>query len=175
MFETKGRRVIITGAAQGMGKEFSKILLKSGAKVCISDIDEIKGNETKVLFQQKFGLDDSGVCFVKCNVSKKEDWPKLWDTAEILLKGPIEILINNAGLNPSVRVPRICKLPYSLSVYFYHIFTSRLTFCSCYCHILYIAQAHLLNADLFSTLNPRTNMSQLSQVTTLTYATLELS
>ena len=110
MFETKGRRVIITGAAQGMGKEFSKILLKSGAKVCISDIDEIKGNETKVLFQQKFGLDDSGVCFVKCNVSKKEDWPKLWDTAEILLKGPIEILINNAGLNPSVSVPRICKL-----------------------------------------------------------------
>ena len=110
MFETKGRCVIITGAAQGMGKEFSRILLKSGAKVCISDIDEIKGNETKALFQQQFGLDDSGVCFVKCNVSKKEDWPKLWDTAEILLKGPIEILINNAGLNPSVSVLRICKL-----------------------------------------------------------------
>ena len=110
MFETKGRRVIITGAAQGMGKEFSRILLKSGAKVCISDIDEIKGNGTKVLFQQKFGLDDSGVCFVKCNVSKKEDWPKLWDTAEILLEGPIEILINNAGLNPSVNVTRIWKL-----------------------------------------------------------------
>ena len=109
MFETKGRRVIITGAAQGMGKEFSKILLKSGAKVCISDIDEIKGNETKVLFQQQFGLDDSGVCFVKCNVSKKEDWPKLWDTAEILLKGPIEILINNAGLNPSVRFLKFVK------------------------------------------------------------------
>ena len=87
MFEIKDRLVIITGAAQGMGKEFSRILLKSGAKVCISDIDEIKGNETKALFQQHFGLDDSGVCFVKCNVSKKEDWPKLWDTAEILLKG----------------------------------------------------------------------------------------
>ena len=43
MFETKDRRVIITGAAQGLGKEFATRLLKSGAKVCISDIDEIKG------------------------------------------------------------------------------------------------------------------------------------
>ena len=45
MFETKGRLVIITGAAQGLGIEFAKRLLKSGAKVCISDIDEIKGKD----------------------------------------------------------------------------------------------------------------------------------
>ena len=50
MFETKGRRVIITGAAQGLGKEFAKRLLKSGAKVCISDIDEIKGKFDATVF-----------------------------------------------------------------------------------------------------------------------------
>ena len=102
MFEIKGRRAIITGGAQGMGKEFAKRLLESGGKVCLSDIDEIKGHETKELFQKQFGLNENGVCFVKCDVSNKEDWPKLWNLAENILEGPIEILINNAGLNPSV-------------------------------------------------------------------------
>ena len=102
MYDIKGRIVIITGSAQGMGKEFAKRFLENGAKVCLSDIDEIKGNETKKLFQKEFGINDNAVCFVKCDVSNKEDWPKLWNSAEIFLKGPIEILVNNAGLNPSV-------------------------------------------------------------------------
>ena len=102
MYDIKGRIVIITGSAQGMGKEFAKRFLENGAKVCLSDIDEIKGNETKKLFQKEYGINDNVVCFVKCDVSNKEDWPKLWNSAEIFLKGPIEILVNNAGLNPSV-------------------------------------------------------------------------
>ena len=39
MFELTGRRLIITGAAQGFGKEFARRLLQENCSVCISDID----------------------------------------------------------------------------------------------------------------------------------------
>ena len=54
------------------------------------------------LFLKLFALEDDGVCFVKCDVTDKEDWPQLWDYAEKFLDGPIDILINNAGLFPQV-------------------------------------------------------------------------
>ena len=102
MYDIKDSRAIITGSAQGFGKEFARRLLQNGFKVCLSDIDEQKGLETKSLFQKQFGLDDSSICFVKCDVSEKESWKILWDYAEKFLEGPIDILINNAGLNPMV-------------------------------------------------------------------------
>ena len=63
---------------------------------------QAKGQETKAMFQKQFGLSDDGVCFVKCDVTIKEDWLMLWDSAEKLLNGPIDILINNAGIFPAV-------------------------------------------------------------------------
>ena len=102
MYEVKGSRAIITGSAQGFGKEFAKRLLVKGCKVCLSDIDEVKGRETKSQFQKQFGLDDHSICFIKCDVSVKDDWNKLWDSAEKILGGKIDILINNAGLSPIV-------------------------------------------------------------------------
>ena len=54
------------------------------------------------MYQKEFGLNDNGVCFVKCDVAVKEAWSELWNTAEKLLEGPIEILVNNAGLNHTV-------------------------------------------------------------------------
>lgn len=100
MFELKGKRAIVTGGAQGLGKEFSKRLLQAGCLVCISDIDELRGDETKREFQRMFGLDDSKVCFAKCDVTRKEDWDKLWNVSEQILGGQISILVNNAGVNP---------------------------------------------------------------------------
>ena len=37
-FEIENHVAIITGSAQGMGKEIAKRLLEAGARVCISDI-----------------------------------------------------------------------------------------------------------------------------------------
>ena len=54
MFKVKDRRAIITGSAQGIGKALAKVLLQHGCKVCISDLDEQKGLETKIEFQKHF-------------------------------------------------------------------------------------------------------------------------
>ena len=102
MFDIKNRNVIITGAAQGLGKEFARRLLLKGCKVCLSDINEAKGQDTKIEFQREFGLNDNSVCFINCDVSDKEAWTKLWNFAEKNFNGPIDILVNNAGLNHTV-------------------------------------------------------------------------
>ena len=102
MFDVRGKRVIITGGAQGLGKEFARRLLQEGCRVCISDVDVDKGGETVNLFQKQFGCAEDGLCFVKCDVSQKEEWIALWDSAVKTLDGPIDILVNNAGLHPGV-------------------------------------------------------------------------
>ena len=102
MFELTGRRVIITGAAQGFGKEFTRRLLQENCCICISDIDIETGTKTVSEFQKEFDLTDDELCFVKCDVAVEQDWIDLWDNAEKLLKGPIEVLINNAGVHPGV-------------------------------------------------------------------------
>ena len=85
-------------------KQSCLIWWQEGCRVCVSDVDTTKGLETKLEFQKQFGLDENGVCFVKCDVSVKEDWQKLWDTAEKMLEGPIEVLVNNAGVHPGVSI-----------------------------------------------------------------------
>ena len=44
----KNKVAIVTGSAKGFGKEFAVRLLENGAKVCLSDVDEQTGDETKV-------------------------------------------------------------------------------------------------------------------------------
>ena len=107
MFHVQDRRAIVTGSAQGIGKALAKVLLQKGCKVCISDLDEKKGLETKIEFQKHFELTETDVCFVKCDVTASEDWEYLWNSAESKLNGKIDILINNAGIFPAVSIFQI--------------------------------------------------------------------
>ena len=63
MFDVRDRSVIITGSAQGFGKEFAERLLADGAKVCLSDVNEEGGRKTLKEFQSKHAKDR--VHFVK--------------------------------------------------------------------------------------------------------------
>ena len=42
----KDKIAIVTGSAQGIGKEFAKRLLNNGARVCLSDTNAQIGNAT---------------------------------------------------------------------------------------------------------------------------------
>merc|ERR1712212_345366 len=95
--ELKGRLVVITGSAQGLGKAFAKRLLQDGARVCLSDIQEPVGLATKTEFQEKFGSEM--VHFVRCDVTKMEDVVSLYDEAEEHFKDKVDIWCNNAGIN----------------------------------------------------------------------------
>ena len=56
-FDIKNQVSIITGSAQGFGKEFAKRLLENGAKVCLSDVNKNIGKKTLEELQKDFGND----------------------------------------------------------------------------------------------------------------------
>ena len=54
-FDVKNKIAIITGSAQGFGKEFGRIILRKGGKVCLSDVNEENGQKSLEEFQKIFG------------------------------------------------------------------------------------------------------------------------
>ena len=100
--DIKNKVCIVTGSAQGLGKEFARILLKHGAKVCLSDLEEQTGFEREALalkeFRGAFGKEN--VCYVKCDVTKENEFIALFDQTEKYFKVDcIDMLVNNAGIN----------------------------------------------------------------------------
>jgi len=89
---------IITGAAMGFGKEFSRRVLVSGGKVVVADKNVEKGKETCRELQEQFGT--SSCLFQEIDVTKKEDWETLWSIAEEFFQNQIDVLVNNAGVSP---------------------------------------------------------------------------
>ena len=88
MFDLSGKKVLITGASGGIGRELSKSFLEMGAKIIISGTDSNRLNSLKEDLHQK--------CEVyKCDLSNANDINAL--TAYLDRSGGVDILINNAG------------------------------------------------------------------------------
>ena len=87
--ELYNKIAVITGGANGIGKECANKLHKEGAKIIIADIDEKDGR--KIVRDLK-----NNVCFIKADVSKESD---IINLKNIALKkyGKVDILINNAA------------------------------------------------------------------------------
>lgn len=90
--ELNGKRGVVTGGAQGIGRAVVERLLKSGASVAIWDMDEALARKTA---GELAGL--GKVSAVKADVT---DWSSIEkataETAKIL--GGIDLLVNNAGI-----------------------------------------------------------------------------
>lgn len=90
-----GKNAIITGASKGIGKAIATRLAKEGVNVALaartrSTLDEAVKEIKK--------LSNAGVIGVECDVSSLEDLNNLVDTTRREF-GPIDILINNAGVS----------------------------------------------------------------------------
>lgn len=95
----KGKVVVITGAASGIGKETALTFARHGARVVIGDLDTV-GVETVADAIKKEG---GTVSFIGCNVVKWEDQVALFDLA-IAEFGAVDIVIPNAGINENTEV-----------------------------------------------------------------------
>ncbi len=82
-------RAVVTGGARGMGKHFARAFREEGASVLFCDVDAAGVEATS---------EEIGVPGVVADVSREESVEALFAEAERRLGGPVNVLVNNAGI-----------------------------------------------------------------------------
>lgn len=100
MFRLTGKNALVTGATGGIGAAIAKALAKQGAKLVLSSTKEEKLQE----LANEIGGD---VKYVACNLSDIAAVEALFDKAEELAGGQIDILVCNAGITKDNLVLRM--------------------------------------------------------------------
>ena len=88
MGQLDGKVGLITGAASGIGAACARVLSREGAKLVLTDLDDVAG--------QQIAHDTDGV-FVLHDVADEAGWPTVIATAERKFGG-LHILVANAGI-----------------------------------------------------------------------------
>ena len=93
-FDLTGRTAFVTGATSGLGRHFAKVLAGAGAAVAVA------GRRIDRLNDVKAEIEDAGgrAAAIPLDVTDAAAIAPALDAAEAAL-GPIDILINNAGLS----------------------------------------------------------------------------
>lgn len=100
MFRLTGKNALITGATGGIGSEIAKALAKQGAKLVLSGTKEEKLQELATQI-------DGEVKYLTCNLSDSASVEALFDKAEELVGGQIDILVCNAGITKDSLILRM--------------------------------------------------------------------
>lgn len=80
---------IVTGGARGMGYHFAQRLRESGARVVFCDV------APDAVAEAAKSLDVRGIA---CDVSNEDDVARLFAEATTIFSGPVNVLVNNAGI-----------------------------------------------------------------------------
>ncbi|MCD2192284.1 SDR family oxidoreductase [Actinomycetospora endophytica] len=88
VFDLTGRRVLVTGGAQGLGEGMARALTGAGAAVMIADVAKDLGERTAA---------DIGAGFVPLDVTDDAAWEAAI-THTVSELGGLDVVINNAGL-----------------------------------------------------------------------------
>lgn len=88
----KGKSVLITGVASGIGRAASLLFAEEGARLTLVDLNE--ASEETVKLARERGAEAT---FIRVDVSKSRDWER---TVKLAVEsyGNIDVLYNNAGI-----------------------------------------------------------------------------
>lgn len=95
--KVRGKSIIVTGGANGMGEAFVRAFTAAGAFVTFGDLHQ-RGSE----IEKELNVDGQKAVFVKCDIRNWEDQVKLFETAKS--KSPsnsVDIVVANAGISRS--------------------------------------------------------------------------
>ncbi|MBX3252848.1 MAG: SDR family oxidoreductase [Chitinophagaceae bacterium] len=93
MESIKNKAALVTGAGSGIGRATAELYAQYGAKVVVSDVHEVNGNETVALIKAKGGE----AIFIKADVSDAAACEALV-AGTVKQYGSIDIAFNNAGI-----------------------------------------------------------------------------
>ena len=105
MSEFNGRTAIVTGGAQGMGREYVRLLAEQGANVVIADINVNVAQRTV----SELGF-TTQVVAIQVDVSSLESCLACVEFAEERFGG-LDYLVNNAGLLSAAAFPSLIDIP----------------------------------------------------------------
>lgn len=89
----KGKRVVVTGAAQGIGRAIAGLLAEQGASLLLCDVNLEKTEETA----REIAAGGATCLACRADVTKSADAEALMQEAVQRL-GAVEVLVNNAGI-----------------------------------------------------------------------------
>jgi len=90
MGRVSGKVAIVTGGASGVGRDDAILLVKEGAKVVLTDLNEKDGNAVAAQ------IGDNAL-FVKHDISSEDGWKEVIARTEERFGG-VDILVNNAAI-----------------------------------------------------------------------------
>lgn len=96
--DVSGQVVLVTGGANGMGREVALRLAKLKCKIAIVDVNQAEANETAKFIESEYKVQ---VKAFTVDISNVKAVQALKDEIESTL-GPVDILINNAGVMPLI-------------------------------------------------------------------------
>jgi NAD(P)-dependent dehydrogenase (short-subunit alcohol dehydrogenase family) len=99
MVELNNRAVIVTGAANGIGRAMARAFASAGANVVVADVLAQDGRRTA----GEIGEEGGSAIFVEADVSQAQDASRLVEEA-VGRFGGLDVLVNNAGVGGS-RLP----------------------------------------------------------------------
>ena len=101
--QVSGKVALITGGASGIGAACAELLAREGAKVAVSDIDDLKGPELVARIKKSGGE----AMYLHQDVTSEEQWVEV--VAEVVARyGCLDILVSNAGIG--IGVPSITMM-----------------------------------------------------------------
>lgn len=93
MFDIKGKKAVIIGAAGDLGFSMLEALIENGSQVVAIDIDESLKEISEKFKKRNLNFD-----FIITDISQRNNIYKSFDEAIKILGGKIDILVNSAGI-----------------------------------------------------------------------------
>jgi NAD(P)-dependent dehydrogenase (short-subunit alcohol dehydrogenase family) len=91
----EGKKVLVTGAAQGLGAASAQMLARHGAQVLLTDVNEVGAQEIAASINAEIGREVAWG--FRHDATNADDWTAALNEAYFRMNG-LSVLVNNAGM-----------------------------------------------------------------------------